>query len=61
MENMCRSCALTIREVSKEDLGSWTCRVHHTASPQFQEAVMEVREDVKDINVRLPANIKPTR
>ena len=56
-----RSCSLTIRQLSEPDLGSWICRVHHSASNQFQEAVIEVREDLKDINVRLPTNIKPSR
>ena len=56
-----RSCDLSISHLSSTDLGSWRCRVQHTASAQYQEAVLEVRENVKDINVRLPDNVKPSR
>ena len=56
-----RTCSITILALSPPDLGSWRCRVHHTASNQFQEAIMEVRENVKDINVRLPDNVRPSR
>ena len=56
-----RSCDLSISHLSSTDLGSWRCRVQHTASAQYQEAVLEVRENMKDINVRLPDNVKPSR
>jgi len=54
-----RSCHITIDSLSVWDLGTWTCRVHHSASDKYQEAHIEVAENIKDINVRLPTNIKP--
>ena len=56
-----RTCSITIQHFSSEDQGSWRRRVNHSASTQYQEAIIEVREDMKDINVRLPENVTPTR
>jgi len=55
-----RSCHITISSLSVWDLGTWTCRVHHTASEKYQEARLVVEENMRDINVRLPTNIQPS-
>jgi len=55
-----RSCHITISNVSVRDLGTWTCRVLHTASEKYQEARLVVEENMRDINVRLPTNIRPS-
>ena len=34
--------------------------MHHTASERFQEASLEVAENMRDIDVRLPTNIQPS-
>ena len=57
-----RNCSISITAVSPADLGTWTCRVHHSASSTWQEAHVEVAtRDQDDINVRLPANVRPSR
>jgi len=55
-----RSCHITIESLSVWDLGTWTCRVHHTASVKYQEARLVVEENMRAIDVRLPTNIKPS-
>ena len=35
--------------------------MHHTASERFQEASIEVAENMRDIDVRLPTNIQPSK
>jgi len=56
-----RSCHITIENLSEFDLGTWTCRIQHSASEKYQEAHIEVTENIRDINVRLPTNIKPSK
>ena len=57
-----RNCSISITALSPADLGTWTCRVHHSASSTWQEAHVEVAtRDQDDINVRLPANVRPSR
>eukprot|EP00092_Neocalanus_flemingeri_P026889 GFUD01029145.1.p1 GENE.GFUD01029145.1~~GFUD01029145.1.p1 ORF type:complete len:1053 (+),score=224.11 GFUD01029145.1:199-3357(+) len=56
-----RSCHISIDSLSSWDLGTWSCRVHHSASEKYQEAHIEVSENIRDINVRLPTNVKPSR
>ena len=55
------NCSISIDHLSEADLGSWTCRVHHSASRQFQEAHIQVKRPKEDVYVRLPTNIKPSR
>jgi len=54
-------CNLTIVELDREYEGTWNCRVTHTGSTQWQEARIEVVENMKNINVRLPTHITPER
>ena len=56
-----RNCSISIDHLSENDLGTWTCRVHHSASRQFQEAHIQVTRPKEDVYVRLPTNIKPSR
>jgi len=56
-----RSCHIQINSVSKNDLGTWTCRVQHSGSEKYQEARLEVALNMREIDVRLPSNIKPSR
>ena len=55
---MIRSCTLELASLSEADLGSWVCRIHHTASTQFQEATLEIAINPRDIDVRLPQTIR---
>jgi len=54
-------CNITIQAVTKEHQGTWTCRISHTGSNQWQEARLEVAADMRDIDVRLPTHIRPER
>ena len=58
---MSRRCSVSIDHLSEADLGTWTCRIHHSASKQFQEAHFQVTLPKEDVYVRLPTNIKPSR
>jgi len=55
------SCDLTIESLNEIDLGTWVCRIEHSSSKLWQEARIEVVPNIRDIDVRLPKNIKPTR
>jgi len=54
-----KSCNLTLYALTVEHMGTWTCRISHSMSNQWQEARIEVAEKMRDINVRLPTNIHP--
>jgi len=54
-----KSCNLTLHSLGPEHMGTWSCRISHSLSNQWQEARIEVAEKIRDINVRLPTNIHP--
>ncbi len=56
-----RSCHISIPELKEEQLGDWVCKVQHTASAVYQEAILAIyEEDPITANFRLPRTVLPS-
>ena len=56
-----KACYLTIRNLTLSEMGSWTCRIFHSLSSQFQEAIVATTSDGKSARMRLSNQIMPQR
>jgi len=54
-----KSCYFTIKNLKELNMGSWTCRIFHSLSSQFQEAIIAATSDGKISRMRLPKQIFP--
>ena len=56
-----KTCFLTINKLKAPNMGTWICRIFHSASPIFQEAHFTATSDGKSRQMRLPKLIQPIK
>ena len=56
-----KSCFLTIKSLKAPAMGTWKCRIFHTASQIFQEAHFAATFNGKSLQMRLPKHIQPQK
>ena len=56
-----KTCHITLRNIQEEQFGTWSCKVSHTSSTQYQESHITVTPNGRSSYVRLPEHLNPVK